>query len=84
MVAEPGGALHPIFPLLTFTTLLKEPMRKGQLPRGSSLCLYTIQGLSISTSPSASTHLRPWNRGFSYITHLPAGKSPLLCLPGSA
>lgn len=44
MVAEPGGALHPIFLLLTFTTLLKEPMRKGQLPRGSSLCLYTIQG----------------------------------------
>lgn len=50
-------------------------MRKGQLPRGcpfSPLSPYAVQGLSISTSPSARTHLRPRNRGFSYITHLGA------------
>lgn len=46
-------------PALTRTTLLKEPMRKGWLPQGCPLCPYAIQGLSISTSPSASTHLRP-------------------------
>lgn len=75
---EGAGRLGGL-PALTRTTLLKEPMRKGRLPRGcplsplSPLSPYAVQGLSISTSPSARTHLRPRNLGFSYITHLGAG-----------